>query len=151
MKVEHAGGFDKRAWTPERAAEALRAHGCRVTKPREAVLRALLEHRGPIDAVGLTALAQQREPGIHEATVYRTIGTLAEAGIVSHVHAGHGPALVRLNGDVALVAVCQDCGAIEPVPSKAVDDLVEATAKVSGFVLEPGHFALEGVCRDCAG
>ena len=150
MQPEATKAFDGREWTPEQAADALRAHGCRVTKPRVAVLRALLEHGGTIDATALTERAQVYESGIHEATVYRTVRVLTEVGIASHVHAGHGPSLVRLAGDEQLVAVCQDCGAISPVPNEAVDQLVESVAAATGFVLEPGHFALEGVCAVCA-
>lgn len=128
----------------------MRAHGCRVTQPRVAVLRALLEHGGTIDAIGLTALAQRYEPGIHEATVYRTVNVLSEVGIASHVHAGHGPSLVRLAGDDQLVAVCRECGAISPIPADGVAQLVESVEMHTGFVLEPGHFALEGLCGTCS-
>lgn len=121
-----------------------------MTKPRVAVLRALLETGGTIDAATLAARAAEHEPGIHEATVYRTVNVLSEIGIVTHVHAGHGPSLVRLSGDDGLVAVCQDCGAIEPVPPDAVRALVAATSRANGFTLEPGHFALEGVCATCS-
>jgi Fur family ferric uptake transcriptional regulator len=113
------------------------------------VLRALLEVGGTIDAATLTARAQLHEPGIHEATVYRTLNVLADVGIASHVHVGHGPSLVRLAGDERLVAVCQDCGAIEPVPAAAVAELVRSMVEQTGFALEPGHFALEGVCSAC--
>ncbi|MEM8745884.1 MAG: transcriptional repressor [Actinomycetota bacterium] len=150
MRTESVRAFERHAWSADQAAEALKAHGCRVTRPRTAVLRALLEHDGPIDVPALTRMAEFHEPGIHEATVYRTVATLAEVGIVTHVHAGHGPALVRLHGDVALVAVCQDCGSIEPVPASVVDALVTGTQVTTGFVLEPGHFALEGICAACA-
>ncbi len=149
MKPEANHAFDAQAWEPEQAAEALRFHGCRVTQPRIAVLRALLEVGGTVDAPTLTAHAQRYEPGIHEATVYRTVNVLSEVGIASHVHAGHGPSLVRLSSDERLVAVCQDCGQIEPVPVEAVTALTDAMVEATGLTLEPGHFALEGVCRDC--
>ncbi len=151
MRIEASKAFDGRQWRPDEAEDALRAHGCRVTQPRIAVLRALLEHGGTVSASELTLLAQRHEPNIHEATVYRTVNVLTEVGIASHVHAGHGPSLVRLAGDDQLVAVCQDCGAIEPVPSLAVARLRAAMTTETGFQLEPGHFALEGVCSVCSG
>jgi len=150
MKSEASKAFDGRPWDPESAADALRAYGCRVTQPRVAVLRALLEVGGTVDASALTKRAEVHQPGIHEATVYRTLNVLTEVGIASHVHAGHGPSLVRLAGDERLVAVCQDCGTIEPVPATAVDALVDGMSASTGFVLEPGHFALEGVCASCS-
>ncbi len=150
MRSDSKSGFDRRSWPPEEAEEALRSYGCRVTQPRIAVLQALLELGGTVDAATLTARAQQLAPGIHEATVYRTVNTLTEVGIASHVHAGHGPSLVRLGGEQELVAVCDHCGKIEAVPAAPIDGLVEAMRLSSGFHLQPGHFALEGICGACA-
>lgn len=150
MKSEHRSGFDRRSWPPEEAEEALRAYGCRVTQPRIAVLQALLELGGTVDAATLTERAQRLVPGIHEATVYRTVNTLTEVGIASHVHAGHGPSLVRLGGENRLVAVCARCGAIEDVPVEPIEALVDSMRDTSGFQLQPGHFALEGLCAHCA-
>jgi Fur family ferric uptake transcriptional regulator len=137
-------------WTVDDAEAILRTHGCRATGPRVAVLRALLRHGGPIDAASLTTLAHGEEPSIHEATVYRTISVLSERGIVTHVHAGHGPSLVRLGGDHGLIAVCRDCGGIAQLPEDAVSSFVEQAHDAIGFTLEPGHFALEGICATCA-
>lgn len=150
MRPDGVKAFDRRSWPPEEAEEALRAYGCRVTRPRIAVLQALLEMGGTVDAATLTERAQRLVPGIHEATVYRTVNTLTDVGIASHVHAGHGPSLVRLGGERRLVAVCERCGKIEPVPEGASDALVDAVRSASGFILRPGHFALEGICAECA-
>jgi Fur family transcriptional regulator, ferric uptake regulator len=136
-------------WAVGDAEALLRAHGCRATGPRVAVLRALLRHGGPIDAAELTRLAQVEESTIHEATVYRTIGVLSDRGIVTHVHAGHGPSLVRLGGDHGLLAVCRDCGGIAQLPAEVVKAFVEQARTAVGFTLEPGHFALEGICAAC--
>ncbi len=141
--------FEVEVATSISAEQLLRQYGCRATKPRIAVLDALIAHDGPIDAIALTDLAQADEPSIHEATVYRTIGVLSELGIVNHVHAGHGPSLVRLSDNSDLVAVCQDCGAIVDLPGKAIRRLISDMQRATGFILEPGHFALEGVCANC--
>lgn len=150
---ETAAHFDLQtvdAWTVDDAEAILRTHGCRATRPRVAVLRALLRHGGPIDASALTTLAQAEASGIHEATVYRTIGVLSDRGIVTHVHAGHGPSLVRLGADHGLIAVCRDCGGITSVPAAAVERFVAEAHDAIGFTLEPGHFALEGICGGCS-
>jgi Fur family ferric uptake transcriptional regulator len=131
------------------ATDVLRSHGCRATKPRVAVLEAVLAAGRPLDAAELAARAQQALDGIHEATVYRTIAVLSELGIVTHVHAGHGPALVELAGEESLLVVCTDCGRIERVPAEAGDRLADEVDRQLGFALDLGHFALEGRCSDC--
>ncbi len=151
MRLNDEVAKDVDDWTVENAEVILRTHGCRATGPRIAVLRALLRHGGPIDAATLTTLAHDEEPSIHEATVYRTISVLSEQGIVTHVHAGHGPSLVRLGGDHGLIAVCRDCGGITELPAEAVQTFVERAHDAIGFTLEPGHFALEGICAACEG
>jgi Fur family ferric uptake transcriptional regulator len=150
MRLSDEVAKDVDDWVVDDAEAILRTHGCRATGPRVVVLRALLRHGGPIDAASLTALAHGEDPGIHEATVYRTISVLSERGIVTHVHAGHGPSLVRLGGDHGLIAVCRDCGAIAQLPPDAVSAFVEQAGDAIGFTLEPGHFALEGICAVCA-
>ncbi|MBT5865860.1 MAG: transcriptional repressor [Ilumatobacter sp.] len=143
-------GWTVDGWTVEDAEAILRTHNCRATGPRVAVLTALLRHSGPIDAGALTTLAQAEAAGIHEATVYRTISVLSDRGIVTHVHAGHGPSLVRLGGDHGLIAVCRDCGGITSVPADTVERFISEARNAIGFTLEPGHFALEGVCGRCS-
>jgi Fur family ferric uptake transcriptional regulator len=143
-------GWTVDGWTVEDAEAILRTHNCRATGPRVAVLTALLRHGGPIDAGALTTLALAEAAGIHEATVYRTISVLSDRGIVTHVHAGHGPSLVRLGGDHGLIAVCRDCGGITSVPADTVERFISEARNAIGFTLEPGHFALEGVCGRCS-
>lgn len=131
------------------ATDVLRSHGCRATKPRVAVLDAVLRAGRPLDATELAARAQQELDGIHEATVYRTIAVLSELGIVTHVHAGHGPALVELASDDSLLVVCKRCGRIERAPASARQRLVDDVDRELGFSLDLGHFALEGLCGEC--
>ncbi|WP_420453299.1 Fur family transcriptional regulator [Ilumatobacter sp.] len=149
MRRQHPHRVDPGDWTPETVADALRAAGCRVTGPRVAVLRALLDTGGTVDAATLAERAREHEPDVHDATVYRTVRVLTEVGIATHVHAGHGPSLVRLAGDDGLVAVCRGCGDIEPVPTDLIATMSTRMRARTGFALEPGHFALEGLCASC--
>ena len=132
------------------AETMLRTHNCKATAPRIAVLRALLRHGGALDIASLTKLAKSEVPEIHEATVYRTIGTLSDRGMVTHVHAGHGPSLVRLGGDHGLIALCRTCNRVTELPTATVERFILEAQEAIGFTLEPGHFALEGVCANCA-
>jgi Fur family ferric uptake transcriptional regulator len=138
----------ERATGPD-AEELLRARGCRATKPRVAVLQAVLDAGRPLDAAELTELAGRSIPGIHEATVYRNITLLSDLGLVTHVHAGHGPSLVKLADDDAILVVCRVCGTTERLPAPAIDAFRGDVDRALGFRLEIGHFALEGICARC--
>jgi Fe2+ or Zn2+ uptake regulation protein len=47
--------------------------------------------------------------------------------------------------------VCEKCGVVIPVDRKAFDALARQLREKHDFVLHPGHFAVTGRCRDCAG
>lgn len=69
--------------------DALRADGVRITRQREALITVLSEADDHPDAVELHRRAQQIDPAVSLATVYRTLSTLEEQGVV-HRHAFDG-------------------------------------------------------------
>ena len=78
--------------TLDEAVQRLRDHGGRLTPAKKHVLCLFFEAVGPLTAEELSA----RMPEVDEATVYRTLAQLERAGVVSHVHLGHGPASYEL-------------------------------------------------------
>lgn len=134
----------------DRYLERLRAKGHRVTAARRAVLATLL-------AAGEThltpqALAEQvrgADPAIHQATVYRTLELLQDAGLVFHSHLGHAPPVYHLSDIEHSHVVCVGCGATFDVPSDLYDTLVERLADELGFVADPAHVSLTGRCAGC--
>lgn len=127
----------------------LRARGGRVTTPRRVILAALLEGDEHVTADELTARVQRRHPEIHQSTVYRTLETLAELGVVDHVHLGHGGAVFHLADERHQHLLCSSCGLVIEAPDDVVDGLVHRLDEQYGFALDARHFALTGVCRDC--
>ena len=74
--------------------DALRADGLRVTAPRRAICQALAQgHDLHLTATTLHVAAEEvLGSAIDISTVYRTIDALEQAGLLHHVHLGHGPA-----------------------------------------------------------
>jgi Fur family ferric uptake transcriptional regulator len=136
----------------------LRAHGDRVTASRRAVVDALVagDHHVTADEILARVAAGDRsgggsgDPEAHRATVYRTLDRLEELGVVSHVHLGHGPSTFHLDHRPHHHAVCSSCGAVVELPLDALDALADDLRTAHGFELSPQHFALSGLCRDCA-
>jgi Fe2+ or Zn2+ uptake regulation protein len=128
----------------------LRNAGGRLTEPRRAVIEALLAVDDHPTADDLAAQVATTHPSVHKSTVYRTLDALAELGLVEHVHLGHGSAVYHLTGDDALHLMCDGCGAVTHVTSAVLDPSRTEIEQLSGFVLQPGHFALPGLCADCA-
>jgi Fur family ferric uptake transcriptional regulator len=127
----------------------LRERGGRVTTPRRVILGALLEADDHVTADDLTTAVQRRHPEIHQSTVYRTLETLAELGVVDHVHLGHGRAVFHLADERHQHLLCSSCGLVIEAPDDVVDDLAGRLDAEYGFALDARHFALTGTCRAC--
>jgi Fur family transcriptional regulator, ferric uptake regulator len=127
----------------------LRERGGRVTVPRQAIIAALLEADDHVTAEALAEVVQGAHPGIHRATIYRTLDTLTDLGVVNHVHLGHGPAVYHLVDDAHHHLVCDHCGAVVELPPDVFDALGRRLAREYGFRLDAHHFALGGRCGNC--
>ncbi len=136
----------------EAVAGLLRAQGERMTTPRRAVLQVLTEQPGHLSMDDIAALVAERSPQVHRASVYRTLVALTQLGVVQHVHVGHGATAYHLTDAQGphLHAQCRSCGGIIDLPAHLFDDVSARVRAESGFVLDPGHVALSGLCADCA-
>ncbi|MFC3689684.1 Fur family transcriptional regulator [Aquipuribacter hungaricus] len=134
-------------------AELLRARGERMTGPRRAVLLVLARDAGHHAAEDVVRAVAALDPGVHRASVYRTLEALGELGVLQHVHVGHGGTAYHLlrRTDPHLHASCRSCGAVTDLPGDLLDDVAARVLASDGFVLEPTHVALSGTCARCAG
>lgn len=127
----------------------LRTNGGRITTPRRAILKALIEGPGHPTAEQLTARVQKALPDVHESTVYRFLEDLEGLGIIDHVHLGHGPAVYHFADDAHHHLVCEVCDAVLEVPTGAFEALRRRLLADFDFELRPRHFAVPGRCRGC--
>jgi Fur family ferric uptake transcriptional regulator len=144
----------------------MRSAGERVTPARYAVLRVvdaadLADEHLTAEQIGTRVAAV--EPSVHRATVYRTLTSLVETGVLSHVHLG-GSATVYHLGEVGDTVVgapahhhehghahvqCHVCGRVLDVAPDVFDEVAARLREDLGFTLDTGHAALLGTCRDC--
>ena len=133
-----------------RILEMFRERGGRVTTPRRAIIKALLECDGHVTADELAATVQAAHPEVHTSTIYRCLGSLQELDVVDHVHLGHGRAVYHLADETHQHLVCEVCGTVVEVPDAAFATLARNLRKRFGFAVEPRHFAVTGRCASCA-
>lgn len=136
----------------ERAIGMIRQRGGRSTTSRRAVLEALLAAGGiRRTAEELAADIQAVYPSINESTVYRNLDLLEQLGLVSHVHLGHGPSQWHLADDRHhWYLTCSHCGQVLDPDPDLFAAVVSNVARTTGFVIDPGHFAVTGTCAACA-
>ena len=131
--------------------EALRARGLRMTLQRRLVLDALAAAEDHVSAEDILDHIHSTAPQVNISTIYRTLETLEEAGIVYHTHLGHGMSqwhVARM--EVHQHLVCEVCGRVQRVSLEHFLPFQRAIAESHGFRADPRHFAVIGRCRDYA-
>ena len=129
------------------AISALRERGLRLSTARRLVLEALFAAEGPVSAAHLA-----RTLVIEESSVYRNLEVLESYGLIRHVHLGHGPGLyVLLGRDEVEYLYCDRCAKVTPVPAPRLDTVRREIKKEFGYEARFTHFAIVGLCEQCAG
>lgn len=125
-------------------AELLRGRGMRMTPQRQRVMDAVsqLVHATP-DQVA------EAVPEVDLTTVYRTLETLEQIGLLAHTHLGHGAPSYRLADDDHVHVVCHHCSAVVDAPAGLADELAARLQQERGFMLDRSHFTVFGTCADC--
>ncbi|HEX7100396.1 MAG TPA: Fur family transcriptional regulator [Acidimicrobiia bacterium] len=133
--------------TRQSLIEALRREGMRVTAPRRAICTVLAEpDLGHLSVAELQARAEEvLGRSIDLSTVYRTVDALQEAGIVHHVHLGHGASVIHRTEEEHHHLVCDVCGRTVDLP---LGELGPLAALLEKYGYEPGtvHFAIVSRC-----
>lgn len=133
----------------DRTTRLLRARGERMTGPRRAVVTALASTGGHLGAEAILDAVAAIDPGVHRASVFRALGTLSAAGVLDHVHEGHGGTVYHLRDTPHLHAQCRSCGSIIDVRADLLDGVARDLDREYGFGLDAEHVALSGVCERC--
>lgn len=128
------------------ALARVRAVGGRVTATKRSIVDAVFAAPDGITADDVVATLGD----VDLTTAYRTLGQLEQAGVVEHVHLGHGPAIYRLVGDDTVTVVCDGCGKVTHIPLAAFADVTAQVRAAHGITLDLHHFAMSGRCDDPA-
>lgn len=138
----------------ERIGELLRAHGLRRMPSRIAVL-AVLE---PVDGHLSVSDIHQRIVDVTPAgtaspdlaTVYRTVTTLVEQGVLHALAVEGGVSTYGLTETPHHHAVCTECGTIIEVPATRLSAALEHAIEGSSFTLsDQAGLTLHGLCPQC--
>ena len=134
----------------DRVAALLRARGERMTAPRRAVLTALSTRSAHLSADQVVSAVAHQDPSVHRASVYRALEALSQLGVVQHVHVGHGTTTYHLADEqLHLHAQCERCGAVVDLPPELLGGVAAEVERRHGFLLDPSHVALSGLCAAC--
>lgn len=133
------------------ALQCITEAGFRLTKPRRAVVRALLEARDWLRPEELLARARRYCPSLGLVTVYRTLSLLEELGIARRIHLepgchGYAPAGPGHSHHL----VCRSCHQVVEFPGgEDLTPLIRQVSRKTGYLIESHLLELTGLCPDC--
>lgn len=134
--------------------DRMRARGVRITEQRRVIAELLDDATEHLDAESVFRLASLRDPRIHRATVYRTLGRLKKLGLVDELD------LMHVEGErhfyevrprsFHVHLVCLSCGKVLEPSGAFFDDLRARIRRETGFRPELARMEIGGRCRECA-
>jgi len=135
------------------AIKAWQDQGSRRTTVREALCDVIGELETPFTAENLLPIARRVDPGISMASVYRTLGDLAEFGLLHEARGAANekcftvidPANATQVPNSATV-VCRDCGHLQQVEDPCLTIREGPLAKQAGFNLRKLELRMEADC-----
>ena len=130
--------------------EVCRGAGVKLTHQRMEIFREVAQTGDHPDAEAVFRGVRERMPTVSLDTVYRTLWTLVDLGLVKTL----GPPRERTRFDANLSGhhhfVCERCGLTRDFQSEALD-AVQVPQSVKAFgVVETTRTEMRGVCHECA-
>jgi Fur family ferric uptake transcriptional regulator len=130
----------------------LQGAGLRVTSHRLLVLETVAKVKQPVTVYELIEDVRKKED-IDQATVYRNLSSLHEAGLLRRLDFNHGHAHYELEtGRASHQIVCGNCETIEKIDGVSIDDTVKKMLKKSKKFKHTTTHSMEiyGLCKACA-
>jgi Fur family peroxide stress response transcriptional regulator len=134
--------------TRDEVRALFRAKKIPLTHQRLAVYEELTARRDHPSAESLYESLKKPYPSLSLATVYKTLQTLHELGMVARVDSPTAQARYDAIVDTHHHAVCTSCGRIEDVFDPRLDRL--APPKAGGFRVAGHSVHFHGLCAACA-
>lgn len=140
------------SYTKDELQTMLQEADLRITGHRLTVLATVAKVKQPITVYELVEVLRKKYD-IDQATVYRNLSSLHEAGLLRRLDFNHGHAHYELEtGRASHQLVCQMCETIEKIEGISVDDAVKKMLKKSKKFKNTTTHSIEiyGLCKSCA-
>jgi len=124
--------------------------GLRMTPQRMAIYQLLADSHTHPSAQMIYQSLQAEFPSLSLTTVYNTLETLVELGLVNELGAV-GPDGIRYDADTQphVNLACLNCHKVIDLPSNFVSELNQEVAQNSGYQVRGSRVLYYGICPDC--
>lgn len=131
-------------------AVALRDAGQKVTPQRMLILSTVRHASEHVTAGRVIDEVQKEYAYVDPSTVYRTLSSATELGLVSETDMGSGDAEFEWIGkDRHHHLICKSCGDVSSLDNRYLNGLAAALHEELDFDPDLGHFAIFGTCGEC--
>ena len=132
------------------AAGVLEGVGVRPTSKRVIVLTELMGEENDVTAQQLHERLRSRGDRLGLATVYRTLGLLAEEGVIDSLSHRPGELCYRWCGQGHHHhLVCSSCHQVVELDECELEPWLERISAAHGFVTTGHRLEVSGLCGDC--
>lgn len=129
----------------------LQKFNLRDTQPRRLVLKALMDIKKPASHKEIHNWIEKQDAAVNLVTVYRTLETFEEIGIIHRHPSSGGIMLCSMSEEAGHHGFlsCEKCGNVEEFCDKNLCSQEDRIAKKAGFT--PKHHMSEiiGICAGC--
>jgi Fe2+ or Zn2+ uptake regulation protein len=135
----------------EFALNRLREHGFRITRGRRLVLGAMGRAERPLSPYSLHDLLSSQGENVDTVSIYRTLETLENAGLVHRVafSGGYLPCRLEDHPGCHHHLICRECGKVEEVDCPGMAAVERGAAADSRFRIERHLVEFVGLCPAC--
>lgn len=125
-------------------------HGLAVTHQRQVIFDALTSMPGHPSPEEVYERVRRKVPAMSLATVYKTIHTFLESGIVGEVSLHHGSLRVDRNIRPHHHLVCTRCKSIVDIDASGVEPVQLRSSLPLGFQVQRFSVEILGLCSKCS-
>ncbi|MBN2240647.1 MAG: transcriptional repressor [Dehalococcoidales bacterium] len=134
----------------QKTGDILNAVGLRNTIQRQSILEIIRNGQGHLDADEVYQRARKKQPRLSLSTVYRTLQTLKEMGLIEEVHLDetHHHYEIKDSRDHHHL-ICLGCGKVVEFECPMSVKMVEEVSRDKGFEITNTEVRMTGYCPDC--
>ena len=133
----------------DRFEKTLRARGLRITHQRSEVFKALMKHPNHPTTENVFDQVRKTLRSISLDTVYRTIATFEEYGLIRRVHHLDSATRFDVNLSNHHHLVCKKCNQIEDFYWPDFDEMKPPHSVSDWGQVELKHVVIKGLCSKC--
>ncbi len=135
----------------EQAVAYWKVRGLKMTSVRKIICQTVFSSAEAFDAEDLLQRARQKDGLISLSTIYRTLSTLQEAGLLVEVEGIDRKkcfSVVGTQTSAASHVVCQDCGQVIPLENPCLSLRESGPAHQTGFSPKKISLRIEATCDE---